>query len=163
MNPLPLVAKTKTLMVTVTGLVILATDLFTIGGVIVAVGGLVVAAIVGYFTIRNLQRSYWRNLVDERDAEILEMKRLDEEKLQERAAFAEEQRELRHRLKGEIANLQGQLQLERAKSDLTVVFAQIASIETILKAHEPVFDEINIGIRRQSELMAELVGHLKNT
>jgi hypothetical protein len=37
------------------------------------------------------------------------------------AVFAEEQREVRHQLKNEIATLEGRLKLEQSKHDLSVV------------------------------------------
>lgn len=130
-------------------------------GVIVAAAGVIVAATVAYFTIRNLQRSYWRNLVDERDAEITELKRLAEQNLAERARFAEEQREARHALKNEVATLRAQLEVEAAKHDLSEVTLRLEMLEAGFAARTPMFEQMAAGITQQSELLTRILAALQ--
>lgn len=141
---------------------LMVTDLTSVGGVMFAGAGVLVAAVIGYFTIRNLQQSYWRNLVDERDAEIIDLKRVIDEGLQERAAFADSQREVRHQLKTQIATLEGRLQVEHAKHDLTSVTARMEAMEKVLEDRQPMFEAMAVGVQQQTETLEAILAELRN-
>jgi len=123
--------------------------------------GAAVALVVAFFTVRNARRSYWRDLVAERDAEITTLKRHDDEKLAERARFAEEQREIRHELKNRVASLQGQLELEQAKHDLSSLYTRLEAVEAILASRQSMFESIADGVNAQEAVLREILEELR--
>lgn len=139
------------------GFAITLAEALTLNWIVSVIGGCFFL-VVGFFTFR---RSYWRNLVDERDAEITELKKTAEEKLQERAAFAEEQRDLRHELKNERDALKGLLELERAKHDLTAIYVRLDAMDELLTGRQQMFEGIAGGVLEQAQALREILEELR--
>lgn len=136
-------------------------DTITLGSVVIAA---VVAVLGGIFTLRNNLKSFWRDLAEERAEQIKSL----EERLKtstealveaqinhtkEMASFAEEQREVRHQLKTELATTKGQLEVEKAKHDFTQVFEGITKIETMFASRAEVFGRMVASMEHQGETL----------
>jgi Flp pilus assembly pilin Flp len=136
----------------------------------IGLGSIVTAAVIvivaGVFTLRNNLKSFWKELAEERGEQV----KVLEEKLaetheqlveaqishtQEMAAFAEEQREVRHQLKNELAVVNGQLKVEQAKHDLSVVIARLDQLDDGLIGKGR-FDELVGVITDQSTLLEQI-------
>ncbi len=107
------------------------------------------AVVAGVFTVRSNIKSYWREVAEERGSQVYEL----EQHLKERAdeliklqashalemlSFAEEQREIRHELKENLAATQHALTLEMAKHDLSAVLAKLDALHKRLDAIEAI-------------------------
>jgi hypothetical protein len=130
----------------------------------ITVGSILTAALVivlgGLFTLRNNMRSFWKDLAEERAAKIAD---LEEDMRQDRATaseellaahdqmakFAEEQRVIRHELKGEVAALKASLQVERAKTDLTALTQMLG------EQHTEAMERVATGIEQQQEIIQQ--------
>lgn len=130
-------------------------DTITVGSIIVA--SLVVIA-GGVFTFRNNMRTFWRNLAEERQAQIavLEQRLADSEErlrnLQEeaRVQMAEamnEQRIIRHDLKAQLAAADKLLAAEHAKTDLTGLMEQLAA------QHSEAMGKVVAGLHKQDRIL----------
>lgn len=122
-------------------------DTITLGSILVSA---IVIVIGGIFTIRNNLKSFWKNLAEERSEQV---KVLEEhlkdaaDKLaaaelrhtEQMAGFAEEQREVRHTLKNELAEARIQLEAERAKHDISSLVSRLEVMEETLATRTPVF------------------------
>lgn len=136
----------------------------------IGLGSIVTAAIIvivaGVFTLRNNLKSFWKELAEERGEQV----KVLEEKLaetheqlveaqishtQEMAAFAEEQREVRHQLKNELAVINGQLKVEQTKHDLSTVIARLDELDNTLVGASR-FDGLVTVISDQSRLLEEI-------
>ena len=125
--------------------------------------GILAAAAVlagAYFALRNNLKTYWKELASERAAEVQDLERQLKEKAEElillQAAhaaemlqFAEEQRELRHELKSNLASAQNALTAEMAKHDLSAVVAKLDALHRRLDQHD--------------ERLTQLIGNLEGT
>jgi hypothetical protein len=123
----------------------------------IGLGSIITAAVVvvaaGVFTLRNNLKSFWKELAEERGEQVkiltADLKKAADDLVaaqlrhtDEMASFAEEQREVRHQLKTEIATLEGRLKLEQSKHDLSVVTIRLDKIEETLKGRSATFDEL---------------------
>ena len=119
---------------------------------------IVVAALVivigGLFTLRNNLKTFWKERALELEEKVKVLDQHAEEKLQERAAFAEEQRDVRHELKTQLANAKAQLEVERAKHDLSGVFARFDGLEGVITARDDL-------TARQNTLLEEILAELR--
>jgi len=109
----------------------------TLGSILI---GIVIVIISALFTIRSKIATIWR---EEAEGERAAKERLEEQLGDEkasRAAFEREQQELRHELKGKIAELSAQLQVMEAKTDLTT------ALETIKEMNETSVNAIRVAI-----------------
>jgi hypothetical protein len=137
---------------------------------VVGLGSILVAAVVvivaGVFTLRNNLKSFWKTLAEERGEQVkvleAELRTKAQELLdaqvhhtEQMAAFAEEQREVRHQLKTDLATLRGQLTVEQAKHDLSTVIGRLDSLDETLIGRER-FGELVTAIDSQSGLLAEI-------
>jgi uncharacterized membrane protein YhiD involved in acid resistance len=137
----------------------------------VGLGSIVVAAVVvivaGVFTLRNNLKSFWKELAEERGAQVKVLEDDLKNKAQQlvdaqlthtgqMAEFAEEQREIRHALKGKLAELEGKLKLEEAKHDLSAVIARLDGLEQAIDSRARLFDKLVAGIAQQSQLLTEI-------
>jgi len=89
--------------------------------------GALVLVVAGSFTIRSKIANIWR---EEAEGERAAKERLQEELNEakdERLVFEKEQQEIRHNLKDKIAELNAQLKIMEAKTDLTSVLEIISS------------------------------------
>ena len=150
----------KAALIAVAAVSVAVADITTQNGLLSLLGASV-ALVVAFFTVRNARRSYWRDLVAERDAEIATLKRHDEEKLAERAAFAEEQREIRHELKNKVVSLEGQLEIEQAKHDLSSLYTRLEAVEAILASRQSMFESIAAGVNAQEAVLREILEELR--
>lgn len=119
---------------------------------------LVAAAVVvigGLFTLRNNLKTFWKERALELEAKVKVLEQHAEEKMQERAAFAEAQRDIRHQLKTELSTAAAQLEVERAKHDLSSVFARFDGLDAVLANRNEIFV-------RQNALLEEILGELRN-
>jgi len=128
-------------------------DTVNLGSVILALG-LVIAA--GVFSLRNNLKSVWKNLAEERGEQVKQLEREIHDKMVEMAAFAEDQRGLRHQLKNELATQGAQLEIERAKHDMTQVFDRLDAIDLILANRWPEFEKIEQMEEQQIELLRRI-------
>lgn len=133
-------------------------DTVSLGSIFVAAAVIVAA---GLFTLRNNLKSFWRDLAEERNEKIEALETQAQAALQERAKFAEEQRDIRHQLKTEIATLRAQLDVERSKHDLSSVLSRIDELEKTLDARAPLIHEIAETLTQQTKALNELVAELK--
>lgn len=133
-------------------------DTVTTGSVITAA---VVIVLSGLFTLRNNLRSFWHDLAIERGAQVegleqqirerdAEIVKLHEESKAELAKHFEEQRVVRHELKGEVAALRAQLQVEQAKTDLSALADQLG------RQHSEAMANISAGLEKQQEIITLL-------
>ena len=146
-----------------------------IGGVLATVqftntvttGSIITAAVVivlsGLFTLRNNLRSFWHDLAVERGAQVeeqqtrihdleVEILKLHEATKDELAHHLDEQRILRHELKGEVAALKAALQVEQAKTDLSTLMEQLAG------QHREAMTNISAGLLKQQQIIELLAG-----
>jgi flagellar basal body-associated protein FliL len=144
----------------VTGLVgtVRFSDTITIGSIVVA--SLVVVA-GGIFSFRNNMRTFWRNLAEERqeqikvledhaherEAQVLE---LQEQYHVQLAEAAEQQRLLRHDLKGELASVKALLALEHSKTDLS------ALLDLLARQHDESMLRMETGMENQKRILGLL-------
>jgi flagellar basal body-associated protein FliL len=144
----------------VTGLVgtVRFSDTITIGSIVVA--SLVVVA-GGIFSFRNNMRTFWRNLAEERqeqikvledhaherEAQVLE---LQEQYHVQLAEAAEQQRLLRHDLKGELASVKALLALEHSKTDLS------ALLDLLARQHDESMLRMETGMDNQKRILGLL-------
>ena len=134
----------------------------------VSVGAIVVASVVvvlgGLFTLRNNMKSFWKDLAEERgeQVKVLEAEvRAGAEALRESQAAAsaealrlvEEQREIRHGLKGTIATLENRLAIEEAKHDLSGVTTRIGKLEEFIHTRTPIVDRLADDTIRTSQMI----------
>lgn len=117
-------------------------------------GSILVAALVvivaGVFTLRNNLKTFWKDLAEERGEEIkvlearleksakalvdaqthhtAELVDLQHVHAEEMAGLVASERESRHELKGRLAIVEGQLQIEQSKHDLSVVIAELEHV-----------------------------------
>lgn len=144
-------------------------------GETVSVTAIIVAALVvvlgGIFTLRNNMRSFWRDLAEERKAqndqleeevrekqnELLELERRHNADL---LKVSEEQREIRHGLKTKLADMGHQLDLERAKHDLSAVTERLTALEELAITRGAMFDRIDATAQQQVELLTRIVAAL---
>ena len=144
-------------------------------GQTVSVTAIVVAAGVvvlgGAFTLRNNMRSFWRDLAEERKAQNdqleievrekqAELLDLERRHAAETLKASDEQREIRHQLKGKLAELGHQLDLERAKHDLSAVTERLTALEELAITRGSMFDRIDATAQRQVELLTRIVAAL---
>lgn len=155
-----LVPQLKGVVIATVAISVAAADITTQDGFLSMLGA-ALALVVAFFTVRNARRSYWRDLVAERDAEIATLKKHEDEKLAERAVFAEEQRDLRHELKNKVASLEGQLELEQAKHDLSSVYTRLEAVEAILASRQSMFEGIATGVNAQEAVLREILEELR--
>lgn len=155
------IPQAKAIPVAAFGVALAVADVVTLNGFLSVVGALI-ALVVAFFSVRNMRRSYWKSIVEERDDEVRELRREADEKLQERAAFAEEQRELRHNLKNRVAALEGQLSLEQAKHDLTSLYVRLDAVEAVLSSRQGLFEAMAEGVKQQSAVLGEILEELRN-
>lgn len=142
-------------------------------GQTISVTAIVVSALVvvlgGLFTLRNNIRSFWRDLAEERGAQVVELeaevRELNAKLLASQHAHAEQilaeanaQRELRHQLKGEVATLQHQLELESAKHDLSSVTARLKALEDLAVQRAAMFDRLDHTTERLAGLLDKREG-----
>jgi hypothetical protein len=135
----------------------------------IGLGSIITAAVVvvaaGVFTLRNNLKSFWKELAEERGEQVkiltADLKKAADNLVaaqlrhtEEMASFAEEQREVRHQLKTEIATLEGRLKLEQSKHDLSVVTIRLDKIEETLKGRSATFDELAAAVEGQKTLAA---------
>jgi uncharacterized coiled-coil protein SlyX len=144
-------------------------------GQTISVTAIVVAAGVvvlgGVFTLRNNMRSFWRDLAEERKEQIdvlehevresatklLEMQSAATASALEQAA---EQREIRHALKTKVAELGHQLEIEKAKHDLSAVTERLTALEELAITRGSMFDRIDATAQQQVELLTRIVAAL---
>ena len=101
----------------------------TLGSVLIAV---VIVGIAGVFTVRSKIASIWREEAEgERAAKDRLQETLDQERA-DRLSFEQQQQELRHSLKNEIAALGSQLKVMEARTDLTEALASIRQMNADL-------------------------------
>lgn len=135
-------------------------DTVTLGSVLVA--AMVVVA-GGIATFRNNMRTFWRNLAEERQAQIavLEKRVLDlnaqlmelqEQGKAEMAAMVDEQRSVRHELKAQLAASNQLLAIEHSKTDLTSLMEQLAD------QHKEAMSQAVVGLAKQDRVL-ELLAH----
>lgn len=144
----------------------------------VGLGSILVAALVvvagGVFTLRSNLKRFWKDLAEERgeQVKVLEGKLETSAELvlakqqelvdaqlhhtQQMASFAEEQREVRHQLKTQVATLEGTLKLEEAKHDLSGVMSRLDGLEHTIDGRAQMFEQMVTGISHQSELLEEI-------
>lgn len=134
----------------------------------ITVGSIITAALVvvlsGVFTLRNNMRSFWKNLAEER-AEQIKVLEQDAADLQKKihelelkyqrdlAKFAEEQRNIRHELKDELAALNATLAVERAKTDLSALMQQLSA------QHTEAMGAVAQGLEKQDQILKILSGN----
>jgi Flp pilus assembly pilin Flp len=126
-------------------------------GETVSVGSIFVAATVvvlgGLLTLRNNLKTFWKNLAEERGEQVKVLEQevrdqaatiLDNQRVaaEEMIRQNEEQRELRHTLKGQVAELAHKLQLEEAKHDLSSVTTRLETLEAFIHARTPIVDSL---------------------
>ncbi len=126
---------------------VLSADVAAVASVASAVVVALVITLAGVFTLRANMKTFWRDLADERGEQI----QLLEEHLRAKAAelvtlqaahvaemvqFGEEQRDLRHALKSELATTQHSLALEMGKHDLSAVVAKLDALHRRLDEHD---------------------------
>lgn len=128
-------------------------DTVSLGSVISA-AALIVAA--GIFTLRQNVKSFWRDLAEQREQQIEQLRQDADAALQERAKFAEEQRDIRHQLKNDLAAATANLTVERARHDLTTVYERLDVLERLLERRQDVFETLLDHARRQTVLLTEL-------
>jgi len=134
----------------------------------ITTGALITAALVvvlsGIFTFRNNMRTFWKNLADEREAQIEQLEahlaeanqKLHEQELKaaaDLAAFSDEQRALRHELKNELAAVNATLTVERAKTDLTALMEQLGT------QHKEAMGAVAKGLDKQDQILQMLSGN----
>lgn len=144
-------------------------------GQTISVTAIVVSALVvvlgGLFTLRNNIRSFWRDLAEERGAEVVEltnevrelnakMLAAQHEHAEQLLAEAQAQRDLRHALKGEVATLQHQLELEQAKHDLSAVTARLDALDELARTRGAMFDRLDTNVDQNARLLERLVSLL---
>jgi gas vesicle protein len=137
----------------------------------IGLGSIVVAAIVvivaGVFTLRNNLKTFWKDLATERGEQVKVLEEDLKERAQqlvdaqlhhteEMASFAEEQREVRHQLKTDVATLEGRLKLEEAKHDLSAVIGRLDGLEHTIDSRAGMFEQMVAGITHQSGLLKEI-------
>lgn len=98
------------------------TKTISLGSILV---GALVVVLAGVFTLRNNMRSFWKDLAEQRDAEVTELQKDLKAKEEEMAAFALAQQELRHELKAELDAAKLLLEGERAKTDLSALLSHM--------------------------------------
>lgn len=128
-----------------------ASDSGSVTTVVSIVTASAIVVLGGLFTLRNNLKTFWKERAEELDAKVKVLEEHAEQKLQERAQFAEEQRELRHKLKNELATAQAQLEVERAKHDMTAVYTRLETLEHTFSA----------GVQQQSALLGEILTELR--
>lgn len=122
-------------------------DTITLGSILVSA---LVIVLGGAVTLRNNLKTFWKDLAEERAAQISVLEQHLKEKAAElvaaelrhteqMAAFSEEQREVRHQLKNEAAELRIVLEAERAKHDLTSVVNRLDEVDQMLIDRTPMF------------------------
>lgn len=130
-------------------------DTITLGSILVA--ALVVIA-GGIFSFRNNMRTFWRNLAVERQEEIKVLTEklneseeryrvLQQQSRAEAEKIAEEQRSIRHDLKGQLAAAQKLLEAEHAKTDLSSLMEQLRD------QHSDSMGRMEEGLARQSRML----------
>ncbi len=150
------------------------TGLLTFGGVFygllntirfsdtITVGSIIVASIVivagGVVTFRNNMRTFWRNLAEERAEQIkvleehgrereIHMAQLQEQSKVELGRVLEEQREIRHELKAQLAAAVATLRAEQQKTDLSAVLEELAN------HHREAMANMETGLERQTRML----------
>ncbi len=128
----------------------------------VTVGSIIVASMVivagGVITFRNNMRTFWRNLAEERAEQIkvleeharereLHLAHMQEQWKAELAKTVEEQREVRHELKAQLAAAVANLRVEQAKTDLSAVLEESA------KHHKEAMANMEMGLERQTRML----------
>lgn len=161
MNPIALIAKSSGAMVGA-GLAwaaVLGSNLDETGAITAAA----VVIVAGLFTLRNSIRSFWKEQALERGEKIKALQAEAEASLKERAAFAEQQRELRHALKNDLAVAQAQLDSELAKHDFTALYSRLDMLQGILESRDALFTALTLGIQEQSALLSGILNELRKT
>ena len=143
-------------------------------GETISVTAIIVAALVvvlgGIFTLRNNMRSFWRDLAEERKAQNEQLEEEVREKQNElldlerrhnaeMLAFSEEQREIRHGLKTRLAEMGHQLDLERAKHDMSGVTERLGHLETLAISRGEMFDRLDKNVATNAALLERLLSH----
>lgn len=103
----------------------------TLGSILI---GIMIAGIAGFATIRSRISSIWR---EEANGWREKADRQEQElaaKQAEMTAFAHDQQELRHQMKGEIAALTARLKVEEAKHDLGVLLERMQDLHNAAMA-----------------------------
>jgi hypothetical protein len=132
----------------------------TVGSIIVASSVIVLG---GVFTLRNNMRSFWRNLAEERAAQVSVLEQdikerdghirdLQEQGRADLARLAEEERTVRHELKNQLAAATMALDAERAKTDLSSL------MELLAHQHAEAMDRVNEVFVRQERFLQTLLG-----
>ena len=143
---------------------------FNLSDAEVLIAALIVVA-AGLFTLRNNMKSFWKDLAEERGEQVRQLERHLREKTDEllqaqlkhseqMAAFAEEQREVRHELKNELASTAAKLVAEQAKHDLSSVLARIDTMEEMLIGKD-LFHQMLTHMDTQAGLLVEMRDQLK--
>lgn len=128
----------------------------------VTLGSVLTAAVVviasGIFSFRNNMKSFWRNLAVERQEEIKVLtdklsdseeryRELQQQSREEAMRIAEEQRSVRHDLKGQLAAVNKLLEAEHAKTDLSALMEQLGS------QHHDAMQRMEEGLMRQGRML----------
>jgi hypothetical protein len=154
---------------------------------VVTLGSVLTAAMVvvmgGLFTLRNNIKTFWKNLAEERGeqikvmearerelaAELIRIQREGAERLAAlQAAHTSEmtqaelaQQELRHELKGQLATTKIELDLERAKPDISELGARIDHIDSTIAARQTWMDAAMASWQQNTDMLAEIVSILR--
>lgn len=146
----------------------------TLGSILIAI---LIAAIAGFATIRSRVSSIWREeangwreKAERQEAELVA-------KQAEMSAFAHDQQEVRHQLKGELAAMSARLKVEEAKHDLGLLLERmqdlhnqamtamgsqtVAAVGDISRAINDLGVRIDEGRREQRDLLTEIRDSLK--
>jgi ABC-type multidrug transport system fused ATPase/permease subunit len=128
----------------------------------VTLGSVLTAAVVviasGIFSFRNNMKSFWRNLAVERQEEIKVLteklaeseeryRELQTQSREEAMRIAEEQRSVRHDLKGQLAAVNKLLEAEHAKTDLSALMEQLGA------QHHDAMKRMEEGLMRQGRML----------
>jgi ABC-type multidrug transport system fused ATPase/permease subunit len=128
----------------------------------VTLGSVLTAAVVviasGIFSFRNNMKSFWRNLAVERQEEIKVLteklseseeryRELQTQSREEAMRIAEEQRSVRHDLKGQLAAVNKLLEAEHAKTDLSALMEQLST------QHHDAMQRMEEGLKRQGRML----------
>jgi hypothetical protein len=133
-------------------------------GALWVVAGALAIIVAQLIAIPRRMRSFWFQEAKRREEEnkvlqeqlrdkTAELTNLQAAHVEAMSSFAREQQELRHSLKNTVVGLEGQLELEKAKRDYTVVLEKVGGIQTKLESRDDVFAALAEQVANQTSVL----------